>query len=317
MGYCTNLNKWLNTLSFLGLSVTSLCLIALIFLNVYVKRYTAAMLITSMVIVYRTVKWWSAESRAMNSSVPNTLQIVNRVNQTKLVEQLERIAPNIPTSKNRLMIGNIEAVVNKPKSESENANICFVLTHPWGILGGDMNNNVPKEVGKILNTFGYPSVRFNFRGIGRSRGCCTWRGYGERNDLKAVVEWILSKDGIPNVESIVLVGYSYGSMISNSCADLFPQIKAFVSIATPFPCYWGLSLFNCALFNKLARMTKKPKLFLCGDEDDFTGKRKYKKYTKAFDANKSVYLIRGVDHSWYGYEGVAAALILRFVKDKT
>ena len=74
---------------------------------------------------------------------------------------------------------------------------------------------------------------------------------------------------------------------------------------------------NSILYSYPDFFQKKPKLFLCGDEDDFTGKRKYKKYTKAFDANKSVYLIRGVDHSWYGYEGVAAALILRFVKDKT
>jgi uncharacterized protein len=180
-----------------------------------------------------------------------------------------------------------------------------------------MDNNVPVEVGDGLASFGYVTIRFNFRGVGKSGGCCTWRGHGERNDIKTVCQWLLSDKGLPYVENIVLVGYSYGSMISNSCADTCPEIRGFVSIATPFPCYWGLSLFNCQSFLKWSRDTSKPKLFLCGDEDDFTGKQSYRRYTRSFECQgKSVYSIRGVDHSWYGSEMVAVGLILRFLKEQ-
>ena len=55
---------------------------------------------------------------------------------------------------------------------------------------------------------------------------------------------------------------------------------------------------------------------MCGDADDFTGTKNYKKYTKCFDANKIVYLIDGVDHGWWGVESVAVALILRFIQEK-
>lgn len=303
-------------MSVCNFSVTSVCLILLILLNVFVQRYTSAFLTFAMVLIYRSVSYYSAESRALANPAPNPIVIVNRTVQQKLGEQVGQSSPMVPSSQKKLFIQTLEAVVNTPTETSRNSETCFVLTHPWGILGGDMDNNVPSEVGDALNTFGFNTVRFNFRGVGKSGGCCDWRGNGERHDLQTIIKWILSKQGLPHVKHIILVGYSYGSMISNSCADMFPEVKAFVSIATPFPCYWGLSLFNCAAFLKWSRDTSKPKLFLCGDEDDFTGKRKYARYTRSFGPNKNVYLVEGVDHSWYGAEHVVVALVLKFLKDK-
>lgn len=318
MGKCTDLNTRLNQISVCNgnVSFTSICLVLLICLNIYVQRHTAAKMIAAVWFVYKMFKLYSAESKALKTTAPNPILRVNGKNQHLLTEELRKTSPMVPTSTKKVMIESLDAVVNTPTLPTTNSKTCFVLTHPWGILGGDMDNNVPSEIANALTTFGYNTVRFNFRGVGRSSGCCTWRGHGERNDLKTILTWILSNKGIPNIEHIVLVGYSYGSMISNSAADLFPQIKAFVSIATPFTCYWGLSLFNCAYFNRSARTTTKPKLFMCGDADDFTGTKNYKKYTKCFDANKIVYLIDGVDHGWWGVESVAVALILRFIQEK-
>ena len=308
-------------------SATAIVLLILLGINmIYFGHYESSFLVVAGVCIFRLVSWWYFETRAMNNKSPNPVIFVKRSDQQQMMERLASASPMIATSSRHRIIKSssnpsLDAIVTTPKKSQENSNgkICFVLTHPWAPLGGDMHNNVPVQVSEALATYGYTTIRFNFRGVGKSSGCCTWRGHGERNDLKSVCEWILSDKGPDDVEKIILIGYSYGSMISNSCADMMPEIKAFVSIATPFPCYWGLSLFNCSAFMQLSRVTSKPKLFLCGDEDDFTGSRNFKKYTKSFPSenkNKSSYLIQGVDHSWYGTETVAAAIILRFLKEQ-
>lgn len=301
-----------------GVTVTSACLSILILFNIYVGRYTAAFVVTGGVLIFRFIAWWFSESKAQRVSSPNKIIHVNRKAQQLLIEKLHSSSPRLASNKKKILIQNqLQAVINSPTEPNENSNVCFVLTHPWAPLGGDMNNNVPVQVGGALASFGYHTVRFNFRGVGKSKGCCTWRGHGERKDIKTICDWIVSEKGLVNVKHIILVGYSYGSMISNSCADLCPEIKGFVSIATPFPCYWGLSLFNCAAFLKWSRETSKPKLFLCGDEDDFTGKSNYKRYTRSFQGdNKSVYLLEGIDHSWFDSELVAAELIIMFLQEK-
>ena len=124
---------------------------------------------------------------------------------------------------------------------------------------------------------------------------------------------------------IVLVGYSYGSMISNSCADMRDEITAFVSISTPFPCYWGLSLFNCAQMLHWARNSNKPKLFICGDQDQFTSTSQYRRYVRSFPVGggdsdgahpMACYLLEDVDHFWYGQEMAACGLILKFFEKR-
>ncbi len=59
----------------------------------------------------------------------------------------------------------------------------FVVTHPYGMLGGNMHNNVVKSVCGRLSELGLTSLRFNFRGYGGSTGRPTWRGGGEKADV--------------------------------------------------------------------------------------------------------------------------------------
>ena len=68
---------------------------------------------------------------------------------------------------------------------------------------------------------------------------------------------------------ILLVGYSYGSMITNAAADELDSIKGFVGISTPFSVFWALSLFNGGTLLKKSH-SDKPKLLITGTQDNFT-----------------------------------------------
>jgi len=79
-------------------------------------------------------------------------------------------------------------------SESETLN-GVVVTHPHPLYGGDMNNNVVESVVRAYGKKGYTTLRFNFRGVGRSEGGYD-EGTGEQGDVRAAVAfpWWIGKD---------------------------------------------------------------------------------------------------------------------------
>ncbi len=44
------------------------------------------------------------------------------------------------------------------------------VTHPHPLYGGDMYNSVVEAIVRVYQKKGYSTLRFNFRGVGRSRG---------------------------------------------------------------------------------------------------------------------------------------------------
>lgn len=314
--------------------------------NIATGRYQLAAAVLAAAVIVGAFSWCFGPPAPARGPPP--VVRLSTQDQRTLANSVRANSPQTPGKDHHVMIprngsSKIEAVFRRPTNipslssgkrggdgdgrdvDSANATTCFVLTHPWAILGGDFDNNVPQRLGFALSQYGYATCRFNFRGVGRSTGCCTWRGHGERDDLKAVVDWLCEEQGMVK---IVLVGYSYGSMISNSCADMRDEITAFVSISTPFPCYWGLSLFNCARMLQWAQSSDKPKLFICGNQDQFTSANQYRRYVRSFpvgggggDADRGArpmacYLLMDVDHFWYGQEMAACGLILKFFKKR-
>ena len=206
----------------------------------------------------------------------------------------------------------LEIEIRKPTlSLKKKCKTGIVLTHPWSILGGDMNNNVVDTLAKAFAHAGYYVVRFNFRGVGKSNGRCTCRANGERKDVIKIIDMLTGtgesakmkckkyeKLGIPKLKRILLVGYSYGSMITNSCVRTRKEIIGYVSISCPFPVMWFLSCFNT---NRLweGMLTVKPKLFICGTDDDFTSESTFGDYIKQIPKfNRRSVMVEDVNHGW-------------------
>lgn len=121
-------------------------------------------------------------------------------------------------------IGDIEVAV----TENEGATKTAIICHPHSLFGGTMNNKVVTTLARTFGDLGLRSVRFNFRGVGRSAGSFD-NGIGETDDLLAVVNWV--KETYPN-DKIWLAGFSFGSYVAaRAAAHVVPE--QLVSVAPP------------------------------------------------------------------------------------
>ncbi len=93
--------------------------------------------------------------------------------------------------------------------------VVAVVLHPHPQYGGDMDNHVVVACCDALAHEGVTSLRFNFRGAGRSEGTYD-EGRGEGDDALAAMKAMRS---VHPAKDLLLVGYSFGAMIAASVAD--------------------------------------------------------------------------------------------------
>jgi len=84
--------------------------------------------------------------------------------------------------------GAIECAVDVPDPADE-CPATVIICHPHQQHGGTMRNKVVTIMERSMRELGLHTVRFNFRGAGESEGEHE-DGYGETDDLFAVVEWV-------------------------------------------------------------------------------------------------------------------------------
>jgi alpha/beta superfamily hydrolase len=123
--------------------------------------------------------------------------------------------------------GRIEGRYLPPKVA--NAPIALML-HPHPQHGGTMNNKI---VYTLYNSFaqrGFATLRFNFRGVGRSQGSFD-RGEGELSDAAAALDWLQTYN--PDASACWIAGFSFGAWIGMQLLMRRPEISGFVSISPP------------------------------------------------------------------------------------
>ena len=64
-----------------------------------------------------------------------------------------------------------------------------LVLHPHPQFGGTMNNPLVYDLFHMFHGLGCTTVRFNFRGVGRSQGTFD-NGSGELSDAAAVLDWM-------------------------------------------------------------------------------------------------------------------------------
>lgn len=127
--------------------------------------------------------------------------------------------------------GRIEGRYNH--SKVPNAPIGIVL-HPHPQHGGTMNNKVVYAMSQMLRQRGFSTMRFNFRGVGRSQGSFD-RGEGELSDAASVLDWLQIQN--PNASGVWICGFSFGAWISMQLLMRRPEIDSFIVVAPPANMY--------------------------------------------------------------------------------
>lgn len=114
-----------------------------------------------------------------------------------------------------------------------NAPIALML-HPHPQHGGTMNNKVIYATYHAFARRGFSTLRFNFRGVGRSQGKFD-RGEGELSDAAAALDWLQTYN--PNASACWIAGFSFGAWIGMQLLMRRPEINGFISIAPPANLY--------------------------------------------------------------------------------
>lgn len=123
--------------------------------------------------------------------------------------------------------GRIEAKYHH--SRYAGAPLAIVL-HPNPVQGGTMNNRVTVSLYNAFVENGFSTIRFNFRGVGKSEGEFD-KGEGEFNDTALVLDWIQSIN--KGHHEIWIGGFSFGSLIGMQLLMRRPEISGFISVCPP------------------------------------------------------------------------------------
>ena len=162
-----------------------------------------------------------------------------------------------------------------------------IVCHPWGPLGGSMHD---MHILTIVQAFqAVTTLRFNFR---TGLDC----GYGACADLRAACDYLLHAIDDPP-ERLLLVGYSYGSLVVAETAPDIEACSAFAMLAPPL----GVMkpLFGARRPDVAAARSRKPKLALLGTHDQFCTKERFNEWasTLAQPAAADIVYGREVVHS--------------------
>jgi alpha/beta superfamily hydrolase len=127
--------------------------------------------------------------------------------------------------------GRLEAILNEG---DPNAPFAGLVCHPHPLGGGNLHNKAVYHTMKVLNEsrwgFGFPVLRFNFRGTGTSQGFHD--GQAEADDVHAAIEWLNREFNLP----IVLAGFSFGAaMAVAACSSdhSAARIRALIALGLP------------------------------------------------------------------------------------
>lgn len=183
--------------------------------------------------------------------------------------------------------GRLEALLNMG---AENATHAALVCHPHPLYGGTLHNKVVFHAMKALNSFGYPVLRFNFRGAGLSQGEHD-HGEGEAEDVRAALDWLNREFHLP----LIFAGFSFGAAVGLRVACPDTRVRALIGLGLPVSAiddrtYDFEYLQNCV----------KPKLFVSGDRDQFGPRAKLEAIVRLFPEPKKLVIIEGADHFFEG-----------------
>ena len=185
--------------------------------------------------------------------------------------------------------GRLEALLN---SGAPDAPLAALVCHPNPEYGGTMHHKVVYRTMKVLNApefgFGYPVLRFNFRGTGLSQG--KHDGKAEVEDVLAALDWLDAEFHRP----LVVAGFSFGSAMAlwACCGPRKTRHAVRALIALGLPTHADGRDYRYRFLQEAAV----PKLFLSGGHDDFGPAAQLAEVAASAADPKRLVLIPGADH---------------------
>jgi alpha/beta superfamily hydrolase len=198
--------------------------------------------------------------------------------------------------------GRLEALLNAGASDSKYA---ALVTHPHPLFGGTMHNKVVYHAAKALNGFGFPVLRFNFRGAGLSQGTHD-NGRGEVDDVRAALHWLMNEFALP----VVFAGFSFGASTGLRACCPESRVPYLISLGTP------TSAEGRVYHYKFLDTCTKPKLFVSGDRDQYGPVPELQALVAHAAEPKKVVIVPNADHFFEGQLPVMRQAIESWVAEQ-
>ncbi len=157
---------------------------------------------------------------------------------------------------------------------ASNAPVALLL-HPHPRHGGSMNNQVVYTLFQTFARRGFSTLRFNFRGVGRSQGTFD-HGQGELSDAATALDWLQSHN--PDASRCWIAGFSFGAWIGMQLLMRRPEIEGFISISPPASLYDFSFLAPCPASG----------LILHGDQDQLVPESEVEKLAHKLSSQRDV-----------------------------
>jgi len=209
--------------------------------------------------------------------------------------------------------GRLEALLN---AGSPDATHVAVVCHPHPLYGGTLHNKVVFHAMKALNGFGFPVLRFNFRGTGLSAGEHA-NGIGEVEDVRAALDWLEREFTLP----VIFAGFSFGAAVGLRAAYSDDHVSALIALGLPAAAIEGRTLeghTEARVYDfEFLRECAKPKLFVSGSRDQFAPAGKLEALVNTFADPKKLVRIEAGDHFFEGRLREMREAIATWVKETT
>jgi len=177
----------------------------------------------------------------------------------------------------------IEGLFNKRDQDKG-----VVVTHPHPLYGGDMYNPVVETIVHVYYQKGYSTLKFNFRGVGKSQGEYD-NGIGEQKDVLAAIAFLFET----GIKQIDLAGYSFGAWVNAHAIREDASVQNIMMVSPPV---------GFMDFQSISAMSDL-KLVIAGSRDDIAPVDIIRKTLPVWNPDARFEVIDGADHFYGGYLG--------------
>lgn len=178
----------------------------------------------------------------------------------------------------------------------------IVFCHPQP-ASSDMSDSLNSLLARQLAEAGMITLRFNYRGVGKSQGQQS-DGRLEPLDLAGAIDCALAQPGA-FAEKVCVIGHSFGAYIALLYAPFDPRIRTLVAISMPM--HRAASGFP--------KPFERPKLFVTGEFDEICPLYKLEPFVEQLKGPKGIKVIVGARHLMRGYEEAAITTVIKYVKN--
>lgn len=202
---------------------------------------------------------------------------------------------NIPNA-----LGFLEGIL-KPEEEGSRPQFSALVCHPHPLGGGTMHNKVVfKTTQHLQQNFNIPTLRFNFRGVGKSSGSYD-DGRGEMDDVRFALDFLSRRyPGLP----VILAGFSFGAYVGLRAGAGDDRVQAMIGLGIPAHLFGEDTLASC----------NKEKLFIHGTNDDIAPYDAARAWFEKVPPPKIWRAIDGADHFFVGRLDEVQSIVGQFVQ---